>query len=118
MFSRAEAEKSSVGAARLGACRWERRLPRSARSVSHPTRRLVTATCEAFEAFGSVRVLNASNASDVSKALVRRAQAEAGSTRRHDPVFPAPVPARFQAGAQGRFRAEGRTTVEGPWRES
>ena len=36
-------EQSSVGSARVGANRWERRLPRSARSVSLSTGRLMTA---------------------------------------------------------------------------
>jgi hypothetical protein len=36
-------EQSSVGAARVRADRWERRLPLSARSVSHPTTWLMTA---------------------------------------------------------------------------
>ena len=36
-------EQSSVGSARRGASRWERRLPRSARSVSPSTGRLMTA---------------------------------------------------------------------------
>ena len=38
-------EQSSVGSARGGANRWERRLPRSARSVSRSTGRLMTADC-------------------------------------------------------------------------
>jgi hypothetical protein len=39
----ASGEQSSVGAARVRADRWERRLPLSARSVSHPTTWLMTA---------------------------------------------------------------------------
>ena len=42
---RSSSELSSVGPARVGAYRWERRLPRSARWVSHSTSRLATADC-------------------------------------------------------------------------
>ena len=38
-------ELSSVGPMRMGAYRWEHRLPRSVRWMSHSTSRLMTADC-------------------------------------------------------------------------
>ena len=54
---RSSSEQSSVGPARVGAYRWERRLPRSARWVSHSTSRLATADAFGAGSFGGNRSL-------------------------------------------------------------